>query len=595
MIAAPERRVVAVLFSDLSGFTRLSAGRDPEEVRDLVDALFSRFRVAIESLGGTVDKFIGDAVMAVFGAPVAHADDAARAARAGLVLQKETASYNEERRLDLRLRVGINFGEVLWGSVGGGAPTAMGDAVNVAQRLESAAEPGTVLVSAAVERLARARVRFRPLGPISLRGIPETVEAFEAMEAIAGGTDVRDPGDRPAPLAGRREELDRLGGIVREGRGVVLVEGEAGVGKSRLLAEARRRAREERPESWIAEGRAPEEVRLPLAPFGEILRATAVIPLTGGDEASGLASWLERDLGSGDAMERENAAQLIVLSLGYSLPQARVRGIDAERRKSEAFAAWERWISGRCARAPALLCLEDLHAADPATLELLELLARRAPPGLALLAASRPLPAGALPSFPRLALGDLPEAEAAVLAESVLRARLSGELRAWLLQSSGGHPFYLEELARHLRDTGQVEGDPARLRGAPDRPDGLLGLLVSRLDAFPAAHKEVLKAASVVGRAFWPGILEGLVGTSVEEAIREAARRGLVEPAAASALPGEREYVFRHALLREAAYRLLPKKERQRLHAAAARRLAATVAGGRRVRAMAAAQWEAAG
>ncbi|MBI2922410.1 MAG: adenylate/guanylate cyclase domain-containing protein [Planctomycetes bacterium] len=176
-----ERRTVTVLFSDLSGFTSLSEHMDPEDVTDIIDALFKRFRARIEKEGGTIDKFIGDAVMAVFGAPNAHDDDPLRAVRAGIGMQEEIAAFNREKNLTLALRVGINTGEVLWGSVGGDRPTAMGDAVNVAQRLEGAARPGTVLVSAAVEKAARGQVKFAGHDAVMVKGRAEQVEVFEAV------------------------------------------------------------------------------------------------------------------------------------------------------------------------------------------------------------------------------------------------------------------------------------------------------------------------------------------------------------------------------------------------------------------------------
>ncbi|MCE9581114.1 MAG: adenylate/guanylate cyclase domain-containing protein, partial [Planctomycetes bacterium] len=157
---ATERRILTVVFSDLSGFTSLSERMDPEDVTDIIDGLFRRLRATIEGFGGTVDKFIGDAVMAVFGAPVTHEDDPLRAVRAGLAMHREVAAFNKERKLDLALRIGINTGEALWGSVAGDRPTAMGDAVNVAQRMEAAARPGSVLVTRNVERATFRKIEY---------------------------------------------------------------------------------------------------------------------------------------------------------------------------------------------------------------------------------------------------------------------------------------------------------------------------------------------------------------------------------------------------------------------------------------------------
>ncbi|MEK7467042.1 MAG: adenylate/guanylate cyclase domain-containing protein [Planctomycetota bacterium] len=175
-----ERRIVTILFSDLSGFTTLSESMDPEDVADTVDALFRRFRSAIEAEGGTIDKFIGDAVMAVFGAPASHPDDPARAIRAGLAMQRELTAFNAERNISLRMRIGVNSGDVLWGGVGGDRATAMGDAVTVAQKLEGAARPGSVLVSGATRDAAGKGFRFEACDSVSVKGRPEAVEVFEA-------------------------------------------------------------------------------------------------------------------------------------------------------------------------------------------------------------------------------------------------------------------------------------------------------------------------------------------------------------------------------------------------------------------------------
>ena len=240
-----ERRYVTILFADVSGYTRLSEFMDPEDVQDLINDLFLRLRVVIEANGGTVDKFIGDAVMAVFGAPAAHEDDPVRAVRSAIAMLGVIAAFNAERGTTLRMRLGVNAGEVLWGGVGGDRATATGDAVNVAQRLESSAEPGSIVVSKSVERASAMRVRYRPLGRVQLKGREEPVEAFEAVSEFSGVTEYRLAGAAPAPFVGRESEIARLEAAVSFSgpTAAVLIQGEAGVGKSRLLAELRRRLR----------------------------------------------------------------------------------------------------------------------------------------------------------------------------------------------------------------------------------------------------------------------------------------------------------------------------------------------------------------
>ena len=596
-----ERRLVAVLFADISGFTRLSESMDPEDVQDLIDGLFQRLRGLIETRGGTVDKFIGDAVMAVFGAPLAHEDDPLRAVRAALAMQGAVASYATERHADIRVRIGINAGEVLWGSVGGDRPTATGDVVNVAQRLESAAQPGTVLVSRSVERASAPRVRFRPLGPVRLKGREESVEAFEVVREIEGLTEYRLAGDAPTPFVGREAELSRLLELQRAGKGgFVLLEGEAGSGKSRLLAEFRRRLRDAGvPGPEVHVGRAIESAPLPLAPFSELVRVGSGIAETGPSEEARLIGWLLEPLGALEEtpVARENYAHLIALSLGLSPPDARVRFIEPARLGAEIRHAWARWLAGRAAARPVVVCVEDLHWADESTVRLLESLARELHDAPVMIVGTTRPGGPALDPYRRLRLDELGAPEAARLAADVFRRPMAPDLEAFLARNAAGNPLYVEELARHLLDAGLIEGDPARLAGAPEGvPRELAGLLVARLDALPAEEKETVKAASVLGRRFWLGILESLAGPEAGARIRSAAQRGAVAPQPGSLLPGDVEFAFRHALLRDAAYSLLPKRDRTRLHRLAAEALEARPAAAeRRIRALAAAQRDAAG
>jgi class 3 adenylate cyclase len=239
-----ERRHVTVLFSDLKGFTSLAEKMDPEEVEELLHNLLIRFRKVVEGEGGTVDKFIGDAVMAVWGAPKAHEDDALRAVRAGLKLQQETAAFNTEERLNLKIRVGINSGEVLWGGTGGDRPTATGDAVNVAQRLEGACTPEKVLVSQPVARSTLERIKYRKLDVLHVKGRDEPVQPYEAIEDLGYTPAYREVLGIKTSLVGRDREM---GWLKESFRNVcemgcpryLWIEGEAGVGKSRLVYEFR--------------------------------------------------------------------------------------------------------------------------------------------------------------------------------------------------------------------------------------------------------------------------------------------------------------------------------------------------------------------
>ena len=583
-LPASERRTVAVLFAQVSGAEAIP---DPVAAHRLLDDVFLRLREAIESRGGALDKIVGSTVMAVFGAPVAHSDDPLRAVLAALDMRQAVAAPP----FSLTLRAGINAGEVLWGSVGGDRPTVMGDVVNVAQRLMEVADAGTVLVEAGVERFARRRAGFRRLPPFRLRG---RVEAVEACEAVADrGEETERPDEKAgSPFLGRADEMARLRRLLDEGRGgFVLVLGEAGIGKSRLLGEFGAVCTARTPALRFTAARASEEARIRLGPFAKILRAE-----TGASDAEGVVAALQRALDPSirSPIDRENAAHLIALSVGLEVPGARVRHIAPERVQAETAGAWERWLR---ARAPGVLCVEDLHWADSGTVELLEDLAARLA-GVPVLLIATARPGGPAPRGAEiLRIGDLDPLSLRGLAEAVLGAPLSADLASFLAEKSGGNPYYCEELSRFLRAAGLVAGEPLALLSTPRQvPSGLNGLLVARLDALDAAVKETLKVASVIGREFWEGLLGRLLGRDAAADVGEARRCDLADRHATSLIPDDVEDAFRHALLRDAAYSLLTKKDRQRLHTAAASELEGRADSlGRRVAALAARQREAAG
>lgn len=577
---AEERRVVTVLFIGLVGLDA-AASPDPEDAAEssaeVVDAVFTRFRRVIEARGGTVDKFVGDTVMGVFGAPTAHEDDPLRAVRAALAMKRELELFNAQRSLELKIRVGVNTGEVLWGTVGGDRPTAMGDAVNVAQRLQSEARPGEVIASRSVARATSYRVEYGPERELRLKGRQDAVGASEALRETA--TVVPAPGDiGSARLVGRSTELERIVKAISGAKGsFVLLEGDAGVGKTRLAAEARELARAAEPGIWIGLGHAQEGSPLPLGPFAEIVRAAAraaapVAPRDSAAEVAATRAFVADVLAAtvAGSAERSNFAHLMTRSMGQAAGEGPLPG-DATRARAETLEAWERWIRALARRGPVLLCLEDLHWADPATFALLDHLATKLRDDrVAILATTRPAPR--LPGgFERIRLTELPPTEAAQLARELFRRDIDAELSEFLVDQSAGNPLYMEELVRFLSQEGFVEGIPARFATRPDRlPDGLRGLLVSRIDAVSADAREALKCGSVFGRAFWSGATGTLAGRDVAPALEQAGRRHLVERVPASLLPLDEEFHFRQTPLRDAAYSLLTKKERQRLHGRAA-------------------------
>ncbi|MBI2920878.1 MAG: tetratricopeptide repeat protein [Planctomycetes bacterium] len=571
-----ERRIVTVLFASVPGLSRAGGGGTDEDAAELADALFTRFRRTVEARGGTVDKFLGEDVMAVFGAPVAHEDDPLRAVRAAIAMRREVELFNAQRTLELGFSAGINAGEVLWGTVGGDRPTAMGDAVNVAKRLQESARAGAVLVGRAVERATGARIAYGPPADIELRGRAEKVEALEATgERTTASSSYGTAEAGPAKLVGREREMARLWELFEGGKGgFVAIEGESGVGKTRISAEFRQRA-QARPRVWAGVGYAQEGVHVPLAPFAEMVRfaARGAGSVPGKTEGETTGAWVAEVLEAmvAASVERENAAHLITQSLGQHVGETRVRHIDPVRVRDETLLAWEKWARALAQRGPALFCLEDVHGADPGTLALMEhLAAKLAGERVMIVATCRP-GGRALKGFERMALSELPADESKALACELLGARADDELGGFLVEHSGGNPLYLEELVRHLRQEHLVGGRPARFLARPERlPDGLRGLLVARIDTTSPEAREALKSGSVFGRAFWVRAVGTLLGRDAEGPIEQASRRQLVARQASSLLPEDSEFAFTQTPLRDAAYSLLTRKERLRLHARAA-------------------------
>ncbi|MBI2922482.1 MAG: tetratricopeptide repeat protein [Planctomycetes bacterium] len=547
----------------------------------------ARLKEVVEALGGRLEGRPGRRTSAVFGLPHGEEEDAVRAVRAGLAVHREIAALGPEGAL----RVGVFTRDVPWPRPGAGRSAVVDEILAAAARLAASARPGAVLVSPATERAACARIRFR-------KPDPPAGDAFEAVGEVETRRDFRE--DVAVPTIGRDAEVARLMQLHEGGAGgFLLVEGDAGVGKSRVLYEFRRRLQERQDGALVAVGRAHEGPQPPLEAFSDFVRSAAgVSGLERGDGAK-LSSWIETHLSETipDPIDRENCAHLIALSLGLFLPDTRVTHIEPARMRAETHYAWVRWLRSLASRQPVVLSLEDLHWADDGTLALMESLAA----GLAgervmILGARRP--AARTPrGYERMRLEELPRDSSLRLAETILRGPISEELGEFLVQQSGGNPYYLEELSRYLVESGLVVGQPLRLHSRPERlPEGLQGLLVARIDGLGPEDSEVLKAASVVGPSFWVGLLERALFRKVDRALERARRRQLVVPHARSLIPGDQELAFRHALLRDAAYSLLGPRERARLHRVVADLLEHHIAdGGRRVKALVATHREAAG
>lgn len=575
-----ERKVVSVLFCDLAGFTAASESADPETVQARLAPYHTRARERIEAFGGTVEKFIGDAVMAVFGAPVAHEDDAERAVRAGLAVLESIGELNAgDPALALSVRIGVNTGEAvvsLRARPEQGEGMVTGDVVNTAARIQSQAPINGVAVGEGTFRATARVFVYEPLDAIAAKGKSGLVPVWRAVAPTARfGTDVMR--SMATPFIGRSVDLALVCGTfdkVVEERSVQLVTviGEPGVGKSRLVAELGAYAdRLDVLVTW-RQGRCP--------PYGEGITFWAL-----GEIVKAHAGVYESDSPE-TATEKLDA----VLPEGADRPWLRARllplfGIESDETVSqeEAFSAWRRFLEGIAERDPTVLVFEDIHWADEAMLAFLAHLADWAE-GVPLLVVCTARPelyerheswGAATLGATTIALTRLSDADIVRLVSALLeRSVLPVETQQLLLERAGGNPLYAEEFVRMLRDRGLLdEHGTLKADAEVPFPDSIQALIAARLDTLPPVRKALLQDASVIGKVFWAGSLAAMGqrdGHEVEVALHELARKELVKPVRQSSMQDEAEYAFQHLLARDVAYGQIPRAQRAAKHISAA-------------------------
>ncbi|MET0614392.1 MAG: adenylate/guanylate cyclase domain-containing protein [Thermoleophilaceae bacterium] len=574
-IPPEERRQVTVLFADLSGYTAFAERLDPEDVKSLVDRALLRLGAEVERYGGTVDKYIGDNVMAIFGAPVAHEDDAERAVRAGLGMQAAMEEVNAglPAGAHFALRVGVNTGEVIAGAVGD-AYTVVGDTVNVASRLQSAARPGSVTVGERTMRSTDAAVEYTTLEPLELKGKAEPVPAWEAVCLIAEHSVRRVAPASESPLVGRRQELDALDSlyerVVREGSShLVTVVGEAGVGKSRVLREFERRLTAHPSAPTVRTGRClPYGSGIVFWALGEVLRAECgIVESDSSEEAWRKLRAYVAELMGRQSSHSDREAALIGRLLGIDVPGELVPDEDDPERMREAFlAALRRGIEAIATRRPFVIAFEDIHWADDGMLDAIEHLAQwvRAPLMLVCLARDelldrRPSWGGGRRSATQLMLSPLSDEHSRALVRALLPEGL--EVVPAVAERSGGNPLFAEEMARRIAEEGTIE--------AAELPDTVQAVLAARLDSLEPFERRLVQQASVVGRTFPDAALASLAdaeGRDLERALISLQEKDILAPAMDSPLGTERELAFKHVLIRDVAYGMLPKAVRSRKH-----------------------------
>jgi len=598
-----ERKLVTVLFADVTGSTAIGERLDPEELRAVLDAYFGAMREEIEAEGGTVEKFIGDAVMAAFGVPVAHEDDPSRALRAALRMLRRLEAVNEDlaraHGITLAIRIGVNTGEVLATTEPRpGEPMVTGDVVNAAARLQSLAEPGAVVAGERTRRSARG-FRFEDLGAAELRGKARPVRAFRLVGETDAVADRGIPGLH-APMVGRDAELDVLRSLFRRVESehrphLVTIYGDAGVGKSRLTREFVAWTDEREPRPLVLRGRClPYGDGITYWPLAEILKGHAGIldsdpPQLAIEKVRKLGRELLTDEVTTDPVR---ATAALAFTVGLEDPDVSFAEADPREVRDELHAAWRSFFTALGSAAPLVVIVEDIHWADAALLDLLDELAERLEgpvlflcPARPELGARRPGWGGGRRDASSVALDPLSADQAGTLIRMLLTVDdLPPSVHATILERAEGNPFFLEEIIRSLIDGGHVFRDDDRWRARPgiegvQIPDTVQAVLASRIDLLEPGDKRVLQAAGVVGRVFWPGPVAALTELSlgdVSDALRRLEARELVYSRSGSTLSGQPELLFKHVLTRDVAYESIPRRERPDSHRAVARWLEAT-------------------
>ncbi|HUS16947.1 MAG TPA: AAA family ATPase [Chloroflexia bacterium] len=602
-----ERKYLTILFADVTGVGSAGEEMDPETAREILGSAVERMLVQVERFGGTVNQVHGEGILALFGAPVAHDDDAERAIRSAWAIRQEMAAFGATVAArsgyeGFGARVGINTGLVVLGELGSDTRvkyTAIGDAVNLAARLQGAAPPGEIVISDSTLALARPCVTVRELGALQLKGKARSVSAYVVTGLQEGDEVARRPG-QAMPLVGRDSDLAGLQqqwAAVRAGRGqVAVVVGDSGVGKSRLLTEfARLAATGEDGTLQIWDGRGQSYRQgWSYGLFSSLLRRYWGIPTDAADVdvRGGLAAGLAETLGGAATGALPHLARMFGLPAGTATEQE--RALEGRALQTEIFATVQRLAAALLVRGPLLITVDDLHWADPTSIDLLEsLLPRTETSPLMILVLTRPGHPESAERFRTRATAEYPaatrtyslaplttEQSHTLIAQLLGSAQLSPALEALvglIQEKAEGNPFYLEEVLHGLVDQGVLARDGAgwtvtRAVAEIEIPNSLHGVLQARIDRLPDQARRVLQLASVIGRTFSHRFLQSLSpdGGRLDRALAILRESDLIQDRGG---PGERTYGFHHGMTQEIAYGTMLLRRRRAVHG----RLAAAI------------------
>jgi class 3 adenylate cyclase/tetratricopeptide (TPR) repeat protein len=594
-----ERKYVTVLFADVVDSTGLGERLDPEQVAEIMNGAFAFLNASVKKYDGTIARLLGDAILAFFGAPVAHEDDAERAVRAGLDIQAAAREYAEEVRrnygVDFQVRVGVNTGLAVLAAVGDEIRTeytAMGDTTNVAARLQGAAEPGTVLISADTYHLVKQLFELRPRGGAMVKGKSAPIVTYEVLAPRAVPGKVRGLEGLASPLVGRAAEFKLLNeklNEVREGRGAfVTVIGEAGLGKSRLLAEVSESAKSGPQVAWL-EGRALSyEQAVTYYPWRQVIRGA--IGAKEGEAPRSVRERLHRDPACGTMAEGDPQYLEVILSVESDATLEAVAALEGDALVEHIATAARGFMRARADLMPTVIVLDDLHWADTASLDLLLSVAGLVE-DLPLLITCLLRPDKDAPSwsaierarsqlddhYTEIVLEPLDAAHSKELLGNLLYIEdLPESVRRLILNKAEGNPFFVEEVIRTLIDSEYIVQENNHWRATREIvnvsiPDTLTGVLSARIDRLPENTKFVAQTAAVLGRIFAQRALIATCAAApppeqIEDVephlgvltYEELVRERVHDP--------ELEYIFKHALTQEAAYELLLIRRRKELH-----------------------------